>query len=302
MKENFMNRLVCIGWLLLCTGTFSSCFVHKHAGDSPSKGGGQASAQTDTNHIAGNERRFIFPQPDTVVAANDTLAGMKKLIDQFTPLWQSRFTYKTFSGKAKVRYEGPEEKQEFTAHFRIRKDSLIWIAITGLGGMVQVGRIYITPDSFIFVNQMQSEVTRISLNETAKVLPAKVDFSFLQRLVVGEPLRDGNITKVTTSADAWSLQVEDSSYTQFITYNKSDSTIRSSQLHARKGHGQQAMIEYAAYVLMNNQRVSTSRMINVQNGNDSHLLDMNFQRSDFDQDLEFPMSIPSTYSLKEFKK
>ena len=57
--------------------------------------------------------------------------------------------------------------------------------------MVPVARIYITPDSFIMVNQLQKEVDEITLSRAAKVLPAKVDFDALQRLVVGEPLRDG---------------------------------------------------------------------------------------------------------------
>jgi len=286
---------------LLAGSALSSCSFHRSVAGKKAKSY-DAGKVGDTSHVAPHVSRIMLPQPDTVGNASDTMSLVRKLIDELTPLWKTRFVYKTFSGKAKVHYEGPDDKQEFTAHFRIRKDSLIWIAITGLGGMVQVGRIYVTPDSFIFVNQMQNEVTRISLDETAKVLPAKMDFASLQRLLVGEPLREGTITNATNFGGSLSLRVEDSSYIQLITYNKIDSTMRTGQLRTRDPNGPQAMIEYGSYVMMNNQKVSTNRVINIQNGNDVYMLDMNFQRTDFDQELEFPMSIPSTYTLKEFKK
>lgn len=297
-----MNRSLFFAILFLGAGTLSSCSFHRLVAGKKAKNYDWNKAVTDTSHTTGHAPRIIFPQPDTITNTNDTLSLVKKLIGELTPLWQTRFVYKSFSGKAKVHYEGPDDNQEFTAHFRIRKDSLIWIAVTGLGGMVQVARIYITPDSFIMVNQMQKEVTRIPLDMAAKVLPTKVDFATLQRLVVGEPLRDGTITNATNFGGAWSLRVEDSSYIQIVTYNKADSTMRTGQLRTRDPNGPQAMIEYGGYEMMNNQKVSTNRVINIQNGNDIYMLDMNFQRTDFDLELDYPVSIPSTYTLKEFKK
>ncbi|MFI5196553.1 MAG: DUF4292 domain-containing protein [Chitinophagales bacterium] len=297
-----MNRSVCVVILLLMAGTLSSCSFHRLVAGKKAKSYDWNKAVADTSHVNGLMPRIIFPQPDTIANTNDTLSLVKKLIDELTPLWQTRFVYKTFSGKAKVHYEGPDENQEFTAHFRIRKDSLIWIAITGLGGMVQVARIYVTPDSFIMVNQMQKEVTRIPLDKAAKVLPAKVDFKSLQRLVVGEPIRDGVITNATNFGGSWSLRVEDSSYIQLIIYNKADSTVRSGQLRTRDPNGPQAIIECGGYVMINNRKLSTNRVINIQNGNDVYMLDMNFMRTDFDLELDYPVSIPSTYTLKEVKK
>ncbi len=296
-----MNRYVYAGLFFLIAATLSSCSLHRLAAGK-AKTYDWSKAVADTSHPTGDVARFIFPQPDTLVKTPEALGPMKKLIGDLTHLWQTRYVYKTFSGKAKVHYAGPDNNEEFTAHFRIRKDSLIWIAITGLGGMVPVARIYITPDSFIMVNQLQKEVTRIPLSQAAKVLPTKVDFESLQRLIVGEPLRDGTITNATESGDTWSLQVEDSNYIQLVTYDKTDSTMRTGKLRTRDPKGPQAMIEYGGYVLMNNQKVSTNRTINIQNGNDLFTLDMNFQRTDFDQELDYPVSVPASYTPKEFKK
>jgi len=296
-----MSRSVYIAVFFLICGTLSSCSFHRLVSGRKVKSYDWNKAVSDTSH-AGHVTRLVLPQPDTFIYASDTLNLMNKMIGELTPLWKTRFVYKTFSGKAKVHYEGPDDNQEFTAHFRIRKDSLIWIAITGLGGMVPVARIYITTDSFIMVDQLHKEVTRISLDQTAKVLPTKVDFASLQRLLVGEPLRDGTIIKASGFGGGWSLQVEDSAYIQVVTYNKSDSTMRTGQLRTRDPKGPQMMIQYGGYVEMSSQKVSTNRVLNIQNGSDVHMLDMNFQRTDFDQEMDYPVSIPPTYARKEFKK
>ena len=131
-----MNRYVCIVILFLMAGPLSSCSFRRLAsGKNPKRFDWKKAA--DTSHAVRHIPRFIYPQPDTVGNVPDSIALVKKLIDELTPLWKNRFVYTTFSGKAKVRYESPDDQQEFTAHFRIRKDSIIWIAITGLGAWCQ---------------------------------------------------------------------------------------------------------------------------------------------------------------------
>ncbi len=297
MKGSCMSRYLGVFLLFIAAGSLSSCnLFHKRVAGKKAR---QHSADTTAVVAPPDTTRLAIA--DTV-AKPDTSASTNELITMLTPLWNRRITYKTFSGKAKMNFEGPDGDQEFTAHFRIRKDSIIWVAITGLGGVVQVARIYVTPDSFILVNQLQKEVTRLPLDSAAKVLPAKVDFAALQRLIVGEPLRDGNITGAFESGGGWVAQVEDAEYLQHITYNKADSTMRSGQMRTRKEGGPQAMIQYGGYEMVTGRKLSTNRVLNIQNGAEMYMLDMNFQRTDFDQQLEYPINIPSSYKRKDFKK
>jgi len=301
MKASCMNRYLYTTVLFLLAGTLSSCTFHRLVSGKKARKYDNTN-MPDTSRTAMAGPHVVLPQPDTITAVKDTLDEQRKLITELTPLWKTRLDYKTFSGKAKVHYEGPEDNQEFTAHFRIRKDSLIWIAITGLGGVVQVARIYITPDSFIMVNQLQKEVTRISLDDAAKVLPTRVDFESIQHLLVGDPLRDGVITNASSFGGGWIIQVSDSAYMQRITYNRADSTMRSGELRTHDPAGPRAMIQYGGYEMITGRKLSTNRVLNIQNGNDIHILDMDFQRTDFDQPLDYPISIPASYKRKEIKK
>jgi len=290
-----MNRYV--GGLLvaLCCVGLSSCSFHRLVAGKRAKSYDSTQAVTSSSYA-------LFPAMDTVVTlskpADDTTEAINKLIAELTPIWKSRLQYTTFSGKAKVHFEGPDEKQEFTAHIRLRKDSIIWINVTALGGL-SFAKILVTPDSFFMTNVMNKEVTRMPLTHAAKILPTKVDFNSLQNLLVGEPLRDGNITYASSFVGSWTIQVEDSSYIQRITYNKADSTLRSGQMRTRDPKGPQAITEYGSYDMVDGRRVSTARVINISNGADVFSIDMNCSNIRFDEPQDYPFSIPKSYEIKD---
>ena len=291
-----MNRIATTLILSIIITGLSSCSFNWHITRKDVK-------KHDRN--IGDTSRFrlhaILPQPDydTVVAANpgaDTSNAIKQLITILTPIWDSRISYKTFSGKAKIHFSGPDNDRTFTAHFRIRKDSVIWVNVTF--DALPVARLFITRDSFFLLNTIDQEVTRIPLSQAAKVLPTKVDFTSLQNLVTGEPLQKGTITNAATSADTWTIQVEDSNYIQHVVFSKKDSTMRSGQLRIRDPKGPQAITAYENYEIINNRKISTLRTLNVQKGNETYILEMNFNKAGFDEELDFPFSIPSNYTEK----
>jgi hypothetical protein len=284
-----MNRFILgITLLFIFLSGFTACKTGKKAAHNKVAADTTIrSKPTDTSAIA--------IAPVTHISSTDK----KLLIDSIGLLWQKHFTYKTFVGKAKMHYDGGGTNQEFTANFRVKKDSVIWIAITALGGMVQVARIYITPDSFYMVNYIQKEAYCMTIGQAAKLLPVPVGFSTLQNIVTGEaPGSGGNITDAADMAGVWSIQVEDSSYTQQITYNKTDSTMRSGTLRTRGARGILGAIQYDNYTVIDGQRFSMDRNINIQNGGEQYTLDMSFINANFDQPLEYPFSIPRNYNVK----
>jgi hypothetical protein len=151
------------------------------------------------------------------------------------------------------------------------------------------------------VNQLKKEVTRLPLTSATKLLPAPVDFTTMQNLIIGEPLREGTITDAANGGGGWSLQVEDSAYIQRITYNKTDSTMRSGQLRTRDPNGPQAMIQYGNYETANGRKIATNRVINLQATGQAHMLDMSFQRNDFDVKQDYPVNVPDNYKPKNLK-
>lgn len=303
-----MNKFITGSLLFVFTVVFSSCSLLKMGGRKKDK------KQVNDSAIAmlpDTARRNappplpgdtltppVTPAPPTPPSPKADSAGIARLfIDSLQPLWRNRLVYRTFSGKAKVHFEGPDNNLDFTAHFRIRKDSVIWVNVTALGG-IQFARMLITPDSFFMTNTTQKEATVLPLSAAAKVLPSKVDFSSLQNLILGEPLREGTITHASAVDNAWILVVEDSAYVQTLTYSKKDSLLSAGQLQTHDPKGPQAMLNYDSYETVEHRKISNNRVLLLLKGTDSYNLEMNFQKTEFDQPMEFPFSIPKNYTIK----
>ena len=296
-----MNKPAGFLLLLILSATFSSCSFRKLV-----KGKKPKVYEWNTVHGSTDSNQITTVLPVSIPARQETAkvpdhnAELLKLIDEVQPLWGNRLSYHTFKGKAKMHMEGPDNSEDFTANIRVRKDSVIWINITALGG-ISFAKVLVTTDSFFMLNHLQKTVFAIPLSSAAKVLPTKVDFASLQNLILGEPLRNGVITDAQKKGDTISIVVEDSSYLQRIAYTRADSNMRTASLRMRRrdGDGPTAMTDYGDYEVVNNRKISTHRVLKLVNGNDNYLLEMNFIKSDFDEVIDYPFSIPRNYSYKK---
>lgn len=243
----------------------------------------------------------VTKNADTSGNAPEQISDEKRqLITALTPLWNKMVVFQTMTGKAKCHYEGMGNKQDFTANFRIQKDSVIWVSVTALGGIVQVARIYVTPDSFKMVNYLENSYTLMPLSQAGKILPVSVDFSILQNLVIGNVLQPGALlTDATDFGGSFSVQAENDQVIQQATYNKIDSTLRSLQMRTTSSaDGQNGIVQYGNYEVRDNRKFSMSRAVNVVSNGAQYYLDMNFNNVDFDKHVDFPFSIPRNYERK----
>ena len=226
-------------------------------------------------------------------APGSTNAELSTLIERIAPIWTKRLTYKAFSGKAKVHVETPDGDKDFSAFFRVRKDSVIWVTVN-LAGM-SVARVFVTQDSIFMIDYYHKEAKCLPLSQIAKILPAAVDFNSLQNLVLGEPLVNGKVTNARYEGDSLFLRTEDTSYIQNLTYLKADSTIHDEALETHKPDGPKAFAQYSNYEMVNDRKISADRVLHVLSNGVIYTLEMNFTKMDFDGEQDYPFSIPNKY-------
>ena len=242
-----------------------------------------------------------LPSEATYVPDAPALSPEKQqLVDVLLPIWNKRIDYRTFKGKAKMHYEGKGQNQDFSANIRMAKDSVIWVHITAGMGLINVARIYITPDSFQLVNYLEKSGMKMPISEAGKMLPASVDFSVLQNLIIGDALSSkGTATDATDMDGAWSLNMTDPDVNQQASYNKADSTMRSLQVVTKNGVDFEGLILYNNYSIISDKKFAIDRDINIKSKNELHLLDMTFNNASFDEVIDFPFAIPEGYSLNK---
>lgn len=208
--------------------------------------------------------------------------------------------FSTFKGKAKMNYSGGGMSQDFTANIRMAKDSIIWIHITAGMGLVNVARILITPDSFSMLNYLDKTGMKLHISEANQLLPAQVDFKTLQSFIIGEVLQTPyqRVAGTRDMGDTWVMDIQGLNTNQMVNYSKADSSINNLQVLSTNG-GFAGVIQFGNYTIVSNRKFALNRDININSNNELHHLDMVFNNAGFDEALDFPFTIPGSYSLNK---
>ena len=195
----------------------------------------------------------------TMLIAVDTMGEAKEnLLKVLMPLWNYETDFNTFSGKAKIDFEGNGQKQDLIAHIRVRKDSLIWASVSAMGGVIQVARVLITPDTIKMVNYLDRKAIVLPMSDAQKLLPAKADFTTLQHLILGTVLRkQGTVSAAYTNEQNMVLVVEDSNAIQQANYSLTDSTFTMLQMQSPNENGPVGVVLMSDYQMVDNRKFAT---------------------------------------------
>lgn len=284
--------------LILLAATESCSFWHRGARRHPDV------ATVDSAAVIANDSlKQIATVTDSVPVKVDTMVATtstasQQLVTGLLPVWNRTIGYNTFSGKAKVHYEGKGDKQDFTANIRMERDKRVWVSITALG-LFEAARALITPDSIVVIDRLHHTVQAIPFSEAGKMLPVKVDFSTLQRLIIGDVLQAGDMPSDASLLEgAFALHSGNSQYDQQVTYNSTDSTIRQQQLRVSGDNGPSLSIQYGDYSDNGGRKFSSNRVMHMTDKGEQYLIEMEFNKAEFDVPVEFSFSIPSKYERK----
>lgn len=293
-----MNKgVVFILFFIAMVGMLASCKPGKKLARKNAK------AEDSTVVIAGTTDTVMVAVKDSLPEEHEPPifydVDKEKLINELVQLWQKQVQYNTFKGKAKMHYEGMGQSQDFSANFRLLKDSIIWVNISAIGGIVNVARAYITPDSIRVINFLQKEAYCMPITDANKLLPASLDFKMLQNLIIGDIItRQGQPYNASDYDGTWTLEVSEPNMIQQVNYDKSDSTLQTLKLLSTGTESHMAsVIQYSNYSVVDNRRFAGSRALNVNTDGQLHYLDMNFNNASFDVELTFPFTIPEKYTV-----
>lgn len=118
----------------------------------------------------------------------------------------NKFDVDWFGAKFKGVYHRPEDKQGFNGQIRIRKDSVIWVSITAMMN-IEVFRIEIKPDSFIFINRLEKTYISSSIEFLRDRIGVDVDFEMLQAIILGNdfPYYENDVFKLNEKPNNYLL-------------------------------------------------------------------------------------------------
>jgi hypothetical protein len=246
-----------------------------------------------------SKKDTIQKKTDTAMVEDLHADSIKYIQQIYNHIESATIDCRTFSAKLKVHYEGSDGKDyEFTAFIRLEKDKRIWISINATLLGIEVFRALITPDSAKVLNKMDKVYQLRSISYLQEISHLPFDFNVLQSLILGNPIYlDSNILYYKKELQGLSILSVGPVFRNYLTLN-SDMSMKHSKLDdVDPLKARYCDITYGQYEKVDTALFSTYRKVTV--AEKARLdVELNFNKYSFNENLDFPFSIPKNYKRK----
>lgn len=225
--------------------------------------------------------------------------SMRFISQVYRTIQSNHIEFNTFSAKVKVDFEGNDgKKSDFNAFIRLKKDSALWISINAALG-IEAFRVLITPDSVKVLNKLDKVAQLRSVGYLQEVAKIPLSFTELQNLLVGNaPYLDSNIVSFKNEETTISLLSIGQLFKHFLTVSKDGYRLQHSKLDDVDNiRARTCDITYGDYETKNGVAFSTFRKITVSEKSKLDI-EMQFKQFDFNEQLNFPFTIPRNYKTQ----
>ncbi len=214
--------------------------------------------------------------------------------ETYSKLQAQKIAFTTFNAKVDVDYVGGDGKKEnVNATLRMYKDSVIWIAVTGLFGIEGL-RAFITKDSIKVINKLDKIYTGRSVAYVQEVTGLPLDLASLQDLLIGNPVfLDSNIISYIKTPTTISLLSIGEWFKNLITLN--NGVMHHSKLDdTDMSRNRTCELSYDEHETKKGPDFSTKRRITVTEKTKLDIK-LDFKSYGFNETLSFPFSVPKNY-------
>lgn len=224
-----------------------------------------------------------------------TATSVNPVISKINSIKANQVNYNTFSGKAKTKLSVNGSTNDVTLNIRIARNQKIWVSITAIAG-IEVARALITPDSILIVNKLQGLYIRKPFSYIYTYASRQVDYKSLEAVFVGNAmpqlLNENGSLKTDSLTTTLSGNLDDLMY-----HLVAGLDMRITQTNLANQTGDMSLTVSNSQFIQAGNRVVPSQ-INIESSVRSRKIQasMHYNKADFDLPLEYPFSIPSSYS------
>jgi len=235
-------------------------------------------------------------ETNIVVVKVDTPQLIKSIVEKLDSNWVE---FTTFSAKVDIDYRGGDDKHyDVNASMRMYKDSLIWISVNAVFG-IEAMRMLITSDSVFLLDKLNKSYLVRSIDYLQEVTSLPLTLSTLQDLLVGNPVFiDNNIVSYSNDNNIISLLIMGKAFKNLVTINGNDNVLIHSKMDdVDITRSRTADLSYDDYEKKKGRIFSSKRRITVAEKNKLDI-SLNFKQYEFNDEVNFPFSIPRNYKRK----
>ncbi|GIV34911.1 MAG: hypothetical protein KatS3mg031_2446 [Chitinophagales bacterium] len=221
-------------------------------------------------------------------------SGSLPALDSVLAVLSNQPAYVWFAAKARVTYIDESGTKNFTAHIRMRKDSIIWVSATTMLGL-EAARLMIRPDSVFFLDRFNKTYYTGAprLPEHIAIVPFNFNMSWLERIITGGLMPFQAPPHLKASPNHLILEAADSDIMQRALISPSNLWI-STQYLIEKQTGRSLELVFDDYQVATDRLFSFSRKVKITNPAPITLL-IKFSKVNWDEPQQFPFHISEAY-------
>lgn len=202
--------------------------------------------------------------------------------------------FKTVGIRANAKYQDAKNSQTVTADIRIKKDEIIWINVKFIG--IPMAKALITPTEVQYFEKINGTYFKGDFQLLSNWLGTDLDFVKLQNLFLGKAIDD--LTKVKYIA-----QIQDNLYklsekkredVEKEFYFEAANFLVKKETITQKSQNRALSVEYPSHSKQGNLFMPNEVAIVAQQ-DDKVNIDLTYKNITFDEDFNYPFSIPDGY-------
>ena len=207
---------------------------------------------------------------------------------------QLKFNTLTLKGKATLDISG--KSNDVTMNFRIKDKETIWVSITALGGMAEVARALITPDSIKIINRLESQYIRKPFSYIYTFTNKQVNFNTLQSILTGNATGEFLTEKsdIKQQNGVWLVSGNNENLDYKLLFNTLFK-VAETNLNDSK-NGQALKVTYGDYQKLNESLFPGKLQINTLSGAKKINIDLEFTKIDGNLPVDFPFTVPKRFT------
>lgn len=239
------------------------------------------------------------PKKEIVVAppTNPDVKTDNSKAEALTLLNGKQLKFNTLSLKAKATLDISGDANDVAMNFKMKDKETIWVSITALGGLAEVARALITPDSIKIMNKLKSEYIKKPFSYIYTFTNKQVNFNTLQAILtgnaVGEFLNEKSTIKQESGVWVVSGNRETLDYKFLFNtlYKVSETNLNDSKA------GQALKVTYTDYQKLNEFLFPGALQINTLSGAKKININLQFVKIDGNVPVDFPFTVPKRYTV-----
>lgn len=233
----------------------------------------------------------VAPPTKTETKTDNTKA------EALTLLNSKQLKFNTLSLKAKATLDIAGNANDVTMNFKMKDKETIWVSITALGGMAEVARALITPDSIKIMNRMKNEYLKKPFSYVYNFTNKQVNFNTLQAILTGNAVGEFLVPEsdVKQENGVWVVSGSKSELDYRLLFNTLFKVSETNLNDAK--NGQALKVTYTDYQKLNESLFPGALKIKTLSKAKTINIDLQYVKIDGNVPVDFPFNVPKRFTV-----